>query len=486
MPANLRTSTADSPAATVSDRARGNASTPSARLGKYTDASQRNLECLLADLDPDRLAGGDACTLYEALCQLARMVDTARAIVAPRIESSGAWKESGERSCSSFLASMAGDSPGQARSILEIGRALSELPRCEKAAREGSLSRPKLAELTSALASEPDRERELLSGAASEPLWATKERCQRARATSKDRDPIAAVKRIRAGRHLTWWSDPEGAFCFQGRDTADRGAAMRARLEELASDLRRQRAGETGEPETPRDSDGALRMDALFALVTECPHRPTRSNGARQKTRSPRKSSTSSSESPSREDDGAEHSIVNRPPRCNVLVRVDLDALLRGRAHRGECCEIDGHGPIPAPMARDLVNDSFLRLVFHQAGDIKAVSALGRTIKRPLRIALAARDRHCVVPGCGAASGLEIDHVVPFSQGGPTELDNLALLCHHHHFLKTYDGWTLTRIGTARDGTPEWSFDPLPPFGQESDLGIDTDEGRASWRRQQE
>ncbi|MGB7050687.1 MAG: HNH endonuclease signature motif containing protein [Acidimicrobiales bacterium] len=137
-------------------------------------------------------------------------------------------------------------------------------------------------------------------------------------------------------------------------------------------------------------------------------------------------------------------------------------------------------------MARDLANDSFLRIIFHQAGDIRAVSTLGRTINRRLRIALAARDRCCVVPGCGAASGLEIDHVIPFAEGGPTQLDNLALLCHHHHFLKTYEGWILTQIGTAEDGTPEWSFTPQPPFGQEPDLGIDTDEGRDRWRRQQE
>ena len=46
---------------------------------------------------------------------------------------------------------------------------------------------------------------------------------------------------------------------------------------------------------------------------------------------------------------------------------------------------------------------------------------------------------------------------------------NLALLCHHHHYLKTYEGWTLERMGTEADGTPEWSFTPMPPFGQEPD-----------------
>jgi hypothetical protein len=158
-----------------------------------------------------------------------------------------------------------------------------------------------------------------------------------------------------------------------------------------------------------------------------------------------------------------------------VVVRVDLSALLRGHALKGELCEIDGQGPIPVAMARDLANDSFLRLVFHRAGDIRAVSHLGRTINRTLRTALVHRDRTCVVPGCGVTFGLEIDHVIPVAEAGPTELDNLALLCHHHHFLKTYEGWTLTRIGTADDGSPLWEFGAQPPFGKEPGLGIDAD-----------
>jgi hypothetical protein len=124
-------------------------------------------------------------------------------------------------------------------------------------------------------------------------------------------------------------------------------------------------------------------------------------------------------------------------------------------------------------MARDLANDSFLRLVFHRAGDIRSVSHLGRTINRTLRTALVQRDRTCVVPGCGATFGLEIDHVIPVAEGGPTELNNLALLCHHHHFLKTYGSWILTRTGASEDGSLVWRFEPQPPFGQEPGLGMD-------------
>ncbi len=168
-----------------------------------------------------------------------------------------------------------------------------------------------------------------------------------------------------------------------------------------------------------------------------------------------------------------------------MIVRVDRDALVRGRALPGELCELDGQGPIPVPLARALAVDSFLHLVFTEAGDIRAVAHRGRTINATLRTALAFRDRCCVVPGCTMPYGLEIDHVAPLEFGGVTTLDNLALLCRHHHRLKTYDGWVLERHGPS-DADPQWSFTPQPPFGQEPDLGLDRrsdDDHHATTRR---
>jgi len=167
------------------------------------------------------------------------------------------------------------------------------------------------------------------------------------------------------------------------------------------------------------------------------------------------------------------------------VVLVDLEAWRRGTTEPGECCEITGQGPIPVTMARDLANDSLLSVLFHRAGDIRAISHLGRTINAKLRTALVYRDRCCVVPHCGVSSGLEIDHIHDVHLGGPTELDNLALLCHHHHFLKTFEGWVLTRLGLDANGRIQWDFSPPAPFGQEPGLGIDTPEANEQWHRQQ-
>ncbi|MBV8295986.1 MAG: hypothetical protein JO085_04045, partial [Acidimicrobiia bacterium] len=240
-------------------------------LGARAVGIIQEMRSFLADLDPETCTGGQAVELFKRISEMCHLGSTAKSRVAPRIEATGVWKESQEPSCASFLASLEGGSRGQARSTLEVGKALAEFPLLEERARQGSLSHPKLVELATTLASEPDAERTLMSGAETEPLWATKERCQRVRATSTRRHPLAATKRIRAGRHFTWWSDAEGAFCFQGRDTADRGALIRDRIDQLAKDIRRERSSSGGIGEHPRETDGALRADAFFALIGRVP-----------------------------------------------------------------------------------------------------------------------------------------------------------------------------------------------------------------------
>ncbi len=471
------------------------------------------LSAVVAELDPDCVTGRDATDLYGSFAGLERLAVAGKTLLAPRIESSLVWRETGHRNAAVLLADLEGVSTGQAGATLSLGRRLEALPGTQEEVRKGTLSTPKVAELVDAGVVDPAQEAELVAGAADAPLQAVKDRCRQSRATAASADPLAAVRRIHASRRFTSWTDAEGAFCFQGRDTADRGALILSRLGSAATCLRKaaKAAGDRGEPER------AYMADALCALLTEgtgttltegtstastggraCPPGrsvATRGGAPRPGGREPRPAvgrpqsapEQSGAEQPTSEQSTSEEiAVIDRPPACSVVVRVDLAALLRGRAHPGECCAIDNVGPIPVPMARSMTDDSYLRYLFHQAGDIRAVSHFGRTINRSLRTALLHRDPACVVPGCGLSTGLEIDHIVPFAEGGPTALDNLARLCHHHHFLKTYEGWDLIRTGTAENGTPAWSFTPPPAFGHEPGLGIDSLDGRESWRRQQE
>lgn len=49
-----------------------------------------------------------------------------------------------------------------------------------------------------------------------------------------------------------------------------------------------------------------------------------------------------------------------------------------------------------------------------------------------------ARDGTCVFPGCNVpAKRCQLDHRIPFEEGGKTTPDNLYCLCQHHHNVKT-------------------------------------------------
>lgn len=61
------------------------------------------------------------------------------------------------------------------------------------------------------------------------------------------------------------------------------------------------------------------------------------------------------------------------------------------------------------------------------------------------RIALAAKFRTCVVPGCSVPTGCcEIHHLHDWAKGGNTNLDNLVPLCAIHHAMVTRGDLTLT------------------------------------------
>ena len=486
-------------------------------LGLPLEQAAELIVGVLTVLEPSRLTGPDALRLYEQFAGVERLGMSGKTLLAPRIDESDVYRDHGHRNTAALLADIEGVPTGQARNTLDVGQRLARLPGTEEALRTGTLSGPKVTELSAAAILDPDREAELLQGAAEQPLAELKERCRRSRATSANHDPVGAVRRIRADRNFTWWTDAEGAFCYKGRDTADRGAKIIQQMDHTAAKLKKDedRSTQPGGTDEPPTTEPNRRADAFYLLVTSnlstCSHRgadaepvddsdpgppeeqissqlefgaqavrplPTRPDPARPpdsadlSTR-PEPADSADPADPAtvaapRTDTSPPADVIDRPPTCSVMVRVDLDALLRGTTLPGENCEIDNFGPIPVAMARDMTNDSFLRFVFYRAGDIRAVSHFGRTINRHLRTALAHRDRRCVVPGCSVSYGLEIDHIQGFAQGGPTELGNLALLCHHHHYLKTYEGWTLERTGPS-DVDPQWTFTPMPPFGQEPD-----------------
>jgi hypothetical protein len=112
-----------------------------------------------------------------------------------------------------------------------------------------------------------------------------------------------------------------------------------------------------------------------------------------------------------------------------------------------------GGGVIDAPTLRRLACDAEFQVVLENAnGD---PLRLGRTVREPtaaIASAVRVRDRECRFPGCGARRHTEAHHVVWWSRGGRTDVENLVLLCSFHHRLVHAHGWGIRRA----DGVVHW------------------------------
>jgi hypothetical protein len=393
-----------------------------------------DLRSTLSDLEPERLSGTDAARILEVFAEIERLAAGGKLLSARRVESSNVWRRKGHRSAAAHIAETTGSGLGPTITALEAARRLGSLPTTEDAVRSGRLSETQVKEIAGAAILQPDAERKLVEAATRQPLNVLRLRCRRVKAVSQDQN--ATYEAIRRVRYLRNWTDGDGAVRFDGRLTPDEGArlaaAVKAQTDRLASGAKR-----TG-IEEPRK---ALAADALVQLacgvsiggvreigVIEEPRgsgRKRRGDAADGNEAARRSTSSGAAKSTMAAATGCFHD----GPAAMVHVRVDHAALTRGGLEPGEICEISGIGPIPVDVARRLAVDSILSVLVTDGVDVTAVAHAGRTIPTPIRRALLERDPVCVVPGCGARDGLEIDHVAPFAQSGPTSLANLARLC---------------------------------------------------------
>jgi Domain of unknown function (DUF222) len=84
------------------------------------------------------------------------------------------------------------------------------------------------------------------------------------------------------------------------------------------------------------------------------------------------------------------------------------------------------------------------RLLTDGASTILDYGIATRTVPKGLFNALVLRDQHCRYPGCDRPPDwCDAHHIKHYSNGGPTALINLALLCKRHHHKCHQPGWRL-------------------------------------------
>lgn len=162
--------------------------------------------------------------------------------------------------------------------------------------------------------------------------------------------------------------------------------------------------------------------------------------------------------------------IENAKRPISINVTVDLPTLL-GLAENP--AELEGHGPIPASLARKLAADGKWRKFVTDplTGNLLDMGRSHYLPSQYLVDFLTARDRTCRFPGCSYPARLsDIDHAKSWEEGGHTNPENLGFLCRRHHRLKTHGGW---RLESHVDGSCTWTspqgkelFVPARPVDQ--------------------
>lgn len=104
----------------------------------------------------------------------------------------------------------------------------------------------------------------------------------------------------------------------------------------------------------------------------------------------------------------------------------------------GPLCELaNGIAVTPGSLAPWLTQADIERVVFDSPSRVIDVGTTRRFFTGATRRAVEVRDRNrCYHPTCDTDDDLQVDHIQPFTAGGPTTVDNGRLACGYHNRLR--------------------------------------------------
>jgi hypothetical protein len=410
----------------------------------------------LARLDPAAL---DAAALMGQITDLAAFISQAQGQLtrlAATLDSTGGAVEAGHKSASAFLRTQCGLAPGRAAAVVATGRGLRELEATEKALHAGVISFDQAQIIAQAAAGLGDAarhaERVLLDQA---PGLDTARLRQFADEVAYRANPDAAEEREKkrwGRRHLSFGLTLDSTGMLSGTcgdavsyeilrtaaeafsppgGQADARTAAQRRMDGLVAACKAALDGGKA-PErhgsAPHISvlvkDETLAQAVADAVARAAGAAPGRTEpGGAARTAPAAGTGSAAGASPSLVTGVAPGGIGGAPPG-----RTGHGTMLTARQVLALCCGAQ----IGALRWED--------------GLPLAVGRTARTEPPGLRRALEARDQGCRWPQCGAlAAWATAHHIRPWSKGGATSLDDLALFCHvHHHYFIHILGWTVT------------------------------------------
>src|SRR6266542_7099369 len=272
-----------------------------------------------------------------------------------------------------------------------LPHALERLPLISKAFASGELGIDKVVELTRFATAET--EEHLI-------VWAQGVSCGRIREKGDLlHRSLQEAQEAEQARSLSWWYfQANSRFGLSAELPAADGAVVARALERLADHL----AAMPGE-----DREWSIDARLADALVALCSSRIAQDTD---------------------------------PARATVVVHASLDT------QSGDLggCEIEGGPAIHPEVARRLACHGRIQAVLEDRGG--QVVRLGRISREPpawMLRQLRYRDRECTFPGYGERRFTQAHHIVWWERGGPTDLDNLVLVCTFHHKLVHEYGWAI-------------------------------------------
>ena len=308
----------------------------------------------------------------------------------------------------------------RSKKAAKTATALTKMPKTRAALAKGEINEEHAeAAAEAAERVSPEEADELVEDAASRPadLFA---RDSRKWAGARERDEAKKDRqaRLRAAREVTVWTNGDGMWCLFAKLDPEAGQEISKALGERVDELWRADGGRDGRPDEIRTPE-QRRADALQSLMTARP-----ASGA------------------------------SKRPHPRHLVVVGADSSRFGEEPWGEASFVDGT-PLPqSTLERIACGADFVGAVFGAKGETLWQGHRVRTATDAQWTNLIARDGGCFC--CSAdPSHCQAHHVVPWVPSrGPTDIDNLALVCTRTHHLIHDHGYRMVWV----DG--KWTLAP--------------------------
>ncbi len=445
--------------------------TPGA-LDTATAVVQRAQE--LAQTPWDQVDGPEAVAVAETVAAAKGLLDAALLRAAERITDTNAVAELGWASVKDFLTHVLGGHNGAGGGLVRAAAQLRELPQVQAALEDGRLTLPQARAIAGQVHTLP-RVHDFRSAVADRLLELATDDALNASALQsvfaevvRDLDPDAAIfdtekqrskdeRSAHHQRHLTITEDGRGGVRIKGYGCVEDAEHLKATLLPLSAPVTTEPGscgGHAADPNGPLfDADG--NRTQVPCPTPGCAHDGSdpRDAGARLwdalvdaciRLRN-------SDELP--RDHGSAVKVVVTIDHASLRQQA-IDAGLAREGHT------DTGASLSATAVRRLACDALiLPAVLGTDGQVLDVGRAHRLVTPAIWAALVLRDRHCAFPGCTRMPlACDAHHIVHWADGGATSLDNLVLLCRHHHTLTHHSPWQVHIDSRTRH--PVWTGPP--------------------------